>query len=71
MGQPAESQSQFCIRAILNEIPDPKRDRVRRRGIERVQQRIAQIEATVADFDKNGERNRGLDNSRAESDENS
>jgi flagellar protein FliJ len=52
MGQPLESQSQFCITAILHEVPHPNRDRVRRRGIERVHQRVAQMEATVADFDR-------------------
>jgi hypothetical protein len=62
MGQPLESQSQFCITAVLAEVSEVNRDeepraverlnRVRRRAIERARQRIAQMEATVADFDR-------------------
>jgi hypothetical protein len=58
------SQSQFCFTAALNEVSDPKRgfghnhragerlNRARRVGIDDTRQRIAQIEAIVADFDR-------------------
>jgi flagellar protein FliJ len=58
------SQSQFCITAALNEVSDPKRGfghnhraverlhRPRRVGIDDTRQRIAQMEAIVADFDR-------------------
>jgi flagellar FliJ protein len=59
-----KSQSQFCITAVLNEVSDPKRGfghnyraverlkRARRVGIGDTHQRIAQMKATVADFDR-------------------
>jgi flagellar protein FliJ len=58
------SQSQFCITAVLNEVSNPKRgfgynhgnvrrlNRARRVGIDDTHQQIAQMEATVADFDR-------------------
>jgi hypothetical protein len=42
----------FCITAILHEVPHPNRDRVRRRGIERVHQTVTQMEATVPTTDR-------------------
>jgi hypothetical protein len=64
MGHPMKSQSQFCITAVLNEVSDPKRDfgqdhrsverlnGARQIGIHDAHQRIAQMEAIVADFDR-------------------
>jgi flagellar protein FliJ len=58
------SQSQYCITAILNEVSNPKRgvgqdhrsaerlNRARQVGIDDTHQRIAQMEAIVADFDR-------------------
>jgi flagellar protein FliJ len=64
MGQSIKTQSQFCITAALNEVSDPKRDfghnnkaveslnRARRVEIDDTRQRIAQVKAIVADFDR-------------------
>jgi hypothetical protein len=56
------SQSQFCITAALNQVSDPNRDLVqdhrvaekhnRVRQLASARQRIVQIEAIVADFDR-------------------
>jgi hypothetical protein len=55
MGQPVESQSQFCITAILTEVSDLTREedrraneklnRSKRQAIERVGQQVTQMEA--------------------------
>jgi hypothetical protein len=64
MGRSMNSQSQFCITAVLDEVSDPKRgfgwdhrsaerlNRARQVGIDDTHQRIAQMEAIVADFDR-------------------
>jgi flagellar FliJ protein len=64
MGRSMNSQSQFFITAALNEVSDPKRgfghnhragerlNRPRRVGIDDTRQRIAKMEAIVADFDR-------------------
>jgi hypothetical protein len=64
MGHSMRSQSQFCITAVLNEVSDPKRsfdydrraverfNRARRIEIDDTRQRIAQMEAIIADFDR-------------------
>jgi flagellar protein FliJ len=56
------SQSQFCVRSVLNESPTlapapggPNKslvNRLKQPGIENNRQRVAQIEAIIADFDK-------------------
>ena len=64
MGQSMKSQSQFCITAVLEGSPEPNKgvgpdrraverlNRVRQQGIEITRQRIAQMEATIANFDR-------------------
>jgi hypothetical protein len=64
MNQSANSQSQFCITAVLEGSPEPSKgvgkdrraierfNRVRQQGIEITRQRIAQMEATMASFDR-------------------
>jgi prefoldin subunit 5 len=64
MGQSMKSQSQFCITAVLEGSPEPNKgvgqdrraverlNRVRQQGIEITRQRIAQMEATIASFDR-------------------
>jgi hypothetical protein len=59
-----KSQSQFCITAVLEGSPAPDKgvgqdrraverlNRVRQQGIEITRQRIAQMEATIANFDR-------------------
>jgi prefoldin subunit 5 len=59
-----KSQSQFCITAVLEGSPEPNKgggpdrraverlNRVRQQGIEITRQRIAQMEATIASFDR-------------------
>jgi hypothetical protein len=56
------SQSQFCVRSVLNGYPTlapapggPNKrfvNRLKQPGIENNRQRISQIEAIIADFDK-------------------
>jgi hypothetical protein len=64
MNQPVKIQSQFCITAALDnplvpsDGPTPDRrtverqNRVRQQGIVTTRQKIAQMEATIADFTK-------------------
>jgi hypothetical protein len=64
MNQSTNSQSQFCITAVLEGSPEPSKgvgqdrraverfNRVRQQGIEITRQRIAQMEATMASFDR-------------------
>ncbi len=64
MNQSTNSQSQFCITAVLEGSPAPDKgvghdrraverlNRVRQQGIEITRQRIAQMEATMASFDR-------------------
>jgi hypothetical protein len=62
MRRSMRSQSQFCVRSVLNESPTlapahggPNKslvNRLKQPGIENNRQRVAQIEVIIADFDK-------------------